>query len=702
MRLPANLIGLAAFVTAAFLSVLAAVWAVSVVESRTTDSVKRALDAGGLTWAKVDTDGLLVRLSGTAPSEALHFRALSVAGRIVDDQRVVDEIQVPDPTAIAAPDFSVEILRNDDGISVIGLIPAETAREPLVASLTKLAGEGRVTDLMESASHPVKEGWNEALAFGLEALKVLPRSKVSISAERVAVTAITDSAAEKARTESLLARKAPKDIQLELNISAPRPVITPFTLRFLVDANGARFDACSADTERARDLILAAAAKAGGEGKSTCTIGMGVPTPEWSTAAVMAIEAMAELGAGSVTFSDADISLIAADTVSQADFDKVVGEMESNLPEVFSLHAVLTPKAEGSTGGLPQFTATLSTEGRVQLRGRLTDDRSRDAVESFARARFGNDAVYAGTRLDPELPKGWPVRALAALEALGELASGTAIVEPDLVRIEGITGSTSASDTISRILAARLGETAQFEINVRYDPKLDPLLGLPTAEECVAEINAFLNTAKISFEPGSAKITADGASTLDKIATRMKDCSDFPMEVAGHTDSQGREEMNLALSQERAEAIITALMERRVLTGNLKAVGYGETRPIADNDTEEGREANRRIEFSLLTEEGKAAAETTDSVAPDGAGDVEATGAAEDETAATAAGNEETGDEEPVAVVVQEAGEDTPTPRPRPSDLVPADAGDGGDITDEGSGDGDPNAPPEGEEGSGD
>lgn len=97
---------------------------------------------------------------------------------------------------------------------------------------------------------------------------------------------------------------------------------------------------------------------------------------------------------------------------------------------------------------------------------------------------------------------------------------------------------------------------------------------------------------------GSADIEADALSTIDGIATVLKDCSYVEMEIAGHTDSQGREAMNQQLSQRRAEAVLTALQARRVLTGNLTPKGYGEANPIADNDTEEGREANRRIEFT--------------------------------------------------------------------------------------------------------
>ena len=87
---------------------------------------------------------------------------------------------------------------------------------------------------------------------------------------------------------------------------------------------------------------------------------------------------------------------------------------------------------------------------------------------------------------------------------------------------------------------------------------------------------------------------------MDDIAEILKLCGDIPLEIQGHTDSQGREEMNLNLSQARAQSVLTEFRARRELTASYKAMGNGETVPIADNDTEEGREANRRIEFKLL------------------------------------------------------------------------------------------------------
>ena len=142
-----------------------------------------------------------------------------------------------------------------------------------------------------------------------------------------------------------------------------------------------------------------------------------------------------------------------------------------------------------------------------------------------------------------------------------------------------------------------------MQLDIRYDEALDPVAALPTPEECATKVNAVQADRKITFDPGSATITAGAAPILDDIADILRACESVRMEIAGYTDSQGREEMNLGLSQSRAEAVLTALLDRRVLTSNLVAKGYGEADPIADNGTEEGREANRRIEFRIVLDE---------------------------------------------------------------------------------------------------
>ena len=630
MRLSSSLIVLAAFLGAGIASYFGATIAVTAIENRSVEAVAQAMETNLETWVEVEADGLQLKLSGTAENEATRFRALSIAGKIVDAARVIDEMSVEDRDTLAPPRFSVEILRNSDGISLIGLIPSATDRETVIGTIASIAGELPVTDMLEVSNHPEPAGWDVALGYGLQALRNLPSSKISVAADHIAITASSESIAQKKRLETDLARKAPRGVVLEMDIKAPRPVITPFTLRFLIDAETAKFDACSAESEEARTRIVKAAVEAGMEGKANCTIGLGVPSPRWSEAVEKGIRALKQMGGGSITYSDADVTLVALDTTPQATFDRVVGELETALPDVFSLHSVLPEKTTidgtGEGAGPPEFIAIRSPEGLIQLRGRLTDERVRNVVESYANARFGKDNVYAATRLDDKLPDGWPVRVLAAVEVLYELVNGSVIVQPDIVEVRGVTGNPDANSTISRILSDKLGESNNFNIEVTYEKKLDPVLGLPTAEECVEQLNAALSARKISFDPSAATFSADSKDTIDKMAEVMKNCSDFEMEIGGHTDSQGREEMNLNLSQQRAEAVLTALMARRVLTSGLTAKGYGETVPIADNGTEEGREANRRIEFKLRDANSETAVEATGSETADAADETDDTG----------------------------------------------------------------------------
>lgn len=579
----------------------AAFWAVHAIEARTVAAVKTRLFDAGITWAQVSANGLQIWLEGTAPNEASRFRAVNLTGSLIDAGRVRDRLDVVAFEVPQAPRFSVEMLRNADGLSIIGLMPAEAKQlTDLESAILAVAQGAPIADMVETADYPMPEGWDDALAFGLQALEKLPRSKISVAADRVSITAISDSEAQKQRLESDLARMAPPGVKVELDISAPRPVLTPFTLRLVLEDGAARFDACAADTEQARTRIVAAGVAAGVKGKVACTVGLGVPTPRWAEAAETGIAALASLGAGTVTFSDADVTLLATAEVEQAVFDRVVGDLEARLPSVFSLKATLAPRTESNTRGPAEFTAALGEDGRVELRGRLTNDVQKAAVDSFARARFGAAAVYTATRLDGDLPEGWPVRVIAGLESLSALDRGTLLVRADRVEVSGVTGRTDTRAEIARILSDRLGQGQEFSVDVTYDEALDPLAALPTPEECVARLNATISKHEITFEPGSAAIDASARATLDALATILKECPGISAEVAGHTDSQGSEGGNLTLSQARAGAVLAALRTRGLPVAGFTAKGYGEARPIADNATEEGRESNRRIEFTLL------------------------------------------------------------------------------------------------------
>ena len=195
------------------------------------------------------------------------------------------------------------------------------------------------------------------------------------------------------------------------------------------------------------------------------------------------------------------------------------------------------------------------------------------------------------------------------LLGIPSIAVSQAYTPGDRNKISWDCAEQHAPPIIRRLLEEGIPKDILFNLNF---PNLPP-----------AEVKGVVSAQKITFTPGSAEISSDSLPVIAKLAEVLKDCPALPMEIAGHTDAQGSESGNKALSQARAEAVLLALQGRRVDVSGMTAVGYGEGVPIADNTTEEGREANRRIDFVLKVAGGAAAdaeAEAGSAPAGDAAG----------------------------------------------------------------------------------
>ena len=115
-----------------------------------------------------------------------------------------------------------------------------------------------------------------------------------------------------------------------------------------------------------------------------------------------------------------------------------------------------------------------------------------------------------------------------------------------------------------------------------------------TAEAAVIE-------EQVPFDFGKATLRADADAVLTQVADALlSQAGIIRVEVQGHTDNVGEVAYNQTLSQRRAEAVLRALVERGVPPEKLMARGYGTQRPVADNQTDEGRAANRRVEFEIV------------------------------------------------------------------------------------------------------
>ena len=122
----------------------------------------------------------------------------------------------------------------------------------------------------------------------------------------------------------------------------------------------------------------------------------------------------------------------------------------------------------------------------------------------------------------------------------------------------------------------------------------------PTAE-VVNELNEYSNT--ILFDFNKASIRSESEEALNSIADIMKEYDHTTFHIEGHTDSVGSDEYNLKLSKERAASVREFLVEAGIPSDRLTSEGYGESRPIATNSTDAGRQENRRVQISLKEDE---------------------------------------------------------------------------------------------------
>jgi outer membrane protein OmpA-like peptidoglycan-associated protein len=104
----------------------------------------------------------------------------------------------------------------------------------------------------------------------------------------------------------------------------------------------------------------------------------------------------------------------------------------------------------------------------------------------------------------------------------------------------------------------------------------------------------------ITFATNSADLNANFFDVLNSVALVVNEYNQTVIEIAGHTDSTGTNEYNQQLSQRRASAVASYLGTRSVLADRIITVGMGEERPIASNDTDTGRQQNRRVELTLV------------------------------------------------------------------------------------------------------
>jgi OmpA-OmpF porin, OOP family len=308
--------------------------------------------------------------------------------------------------------------------------------------------------------------------------------------------------------------------------------------------------------------------------------------PRFDEAALLLIDQIAKLKDGKISLSDGKVSLsgMARDLGGR----EAIAAGLKNLPEGFSV-------AANDVKAPPYIFQAYKDPVAVTLTltGYVPDNTVDAALVAAASRKFFNEKVVDNLKASVGAPTGFAGAVAPALGALSRLSTGTLVVSDREVKLSGDAFYDAAAIQIRSGLGKDFPPGWQFKAEVTVKPAAAPV----DATVCQQLFSDLLGKGSIRFESGRAVLDPDSAGLLDRLIETALRCPAANIEIAGHTDGDGEDAFNQALSEKRAQAVMDYLVKAGLPADRFTATGYGSTQPIASNDTDEGKAQNRRIEF---------------------------------------------------------------------------------------------------------
>jgi OmpA-OmpF porin, OOP family len=272
--------------------------------------------------------------------------------------------------------------------------------------------------------------------------------------------------------------------------------------------------------------------------------------------------------------------------------------------------AVATAESTAAPSTAKPTRLALSNDGDVaRASGIVRDEDAKTSILNALNAVFGADKVKSDISVDQNASSpSWLGNFRPAIEAL-KGANVEAVFNGDKVNVGGSAMGADARDKIITALKSALGASVAVgaltdrtaaAVAMANDRATTELASLGSGFG-VKDLLFALNDSVFNFASDSAEVPESMAPFLKTAAGGLKQLkAGHVLEIAGYTDNTGDAALNLALSQKRAEAVREALITYGADADMLVAKGYGEADPIANNDSAEGRERNRRIEYHVV------------------------------------------------------------------------------------------------------
>ncbi len=246
-----------------------------------------------------------------------------------------------------------------------------------------------------------------------------------------------------------------------------------------------------------------------------------------------------------------------------------------------------------------RFSATKLEDGKVDLTGYVRSQAEKNRIISEASSLFGANLRGKKVSVAAGAPNAdWENIISAHLPELAALDSGVFTLDDQQALIRGITTEPSVRDRINaKVTSLTSGYTGAANITVPNTAAVNAG-EVKSASLCQGLFDQLKGDTRVNFASAKAEIRgAQSFNLLNTLASAANQCKSFKVLVEGHTDSEGSDDYNQWLSEQRASSVVAYLADNGVEISRMTAKGFGESQPIATNDTPEGRAANRRINF---------------------------------------------------------------------------------------------------------
>lgn len=532
--------------------------------------------------------------------------------------------------------FTWNARRQGNQIQLGGYVPDETLREQIFAHAKRLFPRHAIVDRME-----IGAGAPEKLAAvakaALEQLAKLDNGSVELADQKLRITGqAPDQAVAIAAISGL--RTAAEGFQVTDAVTFPKPppaTVSPYVLK-IENTGGVVSVAGFVPTEEARTELLTAVRKrfATADVRDQLQLASGEP-PLWLSCAKAGLSKLGDLDKGAFTITDSKLMLVGS-TRTEAVASNIAGELRTAANRACETSADVTYDAPPE----PSLSWRAEYDGgkTVVIEGDVPDARTRAALVQAATRFFPDSQIQDRMTIKNVSSAKWATAAELGLKLIAILRRGEAVISGQNLLIRGEAKDTAVQTGVRDQLSRGIpkGYTARDAVEVRSDamiwaeqeakrkaaedaakakadsekaanlkqapPTVEQVQRREEASACQRIMREVATTGVIRFDWASDNLDSASRPTLDKLAKIARACPKAKIEIEGHTDAEGTPERNKNLSERRAKAVYDYLAKAGIGAERLSAVGYGETKPVAPNDTPVNRAKNRRIEFTVEAE----------------------------------------------------------------------------------------------------